>query len=318
MGQYLNDLPLGWVRLDHKNLPGRSVSSPSRYNSIGDIVGWRASKTARSGLNVGWRASNTARPGLNLWRPGPNNPGNACPITRHPTNYRPEKTYDGLSWDGCIYPWWRHQMETFSPLLARARHFPLPDGPGQVKLQVGQVDLNRFFLFISYKQMEELQISRSRASDDFEKRQALLALCEGNQPVTGGFPSQRPVTRSFEVFFDVRLNKRLNKQSRCRWFERPLCSLWRHCKDYVFVPCKSTPWNAFNSSWSSEFVALWGQTATQIWVNIVSGYSLLPDCTKPLLEPMLTCHRRCSMVFTWTISKVFTNLILNMSSDVTF
>ena len=29
---------------------------------------------------------------------------------------------------------------------------------------------------------------------------ALLALCEGNPPVTGGFPSQRPVTRSFEVF----------------------------------------------------------------------------------------------------------------------
>ena len=55
----------------------------------------------------------------------------------------------------------------------RACHFPLPDGLGQVKLQVGQVDLNRFFLFISYKQIEELQNSWSRASDDFEKRQAL-------------------------------------------------------------------------------------------------------------------------------------------------
>ena len=30
---------------------------------------------------------------------------------------------------------------------------------------------------------------------------ALLSLCEGNPPVTGGFPSQRPVTRSFDVFF---------------------------------------------------------------------------------------------------------------------
>ena len=35
----------------------------------------------------------------------------------------------------------------------------------------------------------------------------LLALCEGNSPVTGEFPSQRPVTRSFDVFFDLRLNK---------------------------------------------------------------------------------------------------------------
>ena len=39
--------------------------------------------------------------------------------------------------------------------------------------------------------------------------------------VTGEFPSQRPVTRSFDVLFDLRLNKRLNKQSRRRWFEKP-------------------------------------------------------------------------------------------------
>ena len=32
---------------------------------------------------------------------------------------------------------------------------------------------------------------------------ALLALCAGNSPVTGEFPSQRPVTRSFDVFFDL-------------------------------------------------------------------------------------------------------------------
>ena len=41
---------------------------------------------------------------------------------------------------------------------------------------------------------------------------ALLALCVENSPVTGEFPQQRSVTRSFDVFFDVRLNKRLNKQ----------------------------------------------------------------------------------------------------------
>ena len=35
---------------------------------------------------------------------------------------------------------------------------------------------------------------------------ALLALCEVNAPVTGGFPSQRPVMRSFDVFFDLWLN----------------------------------------------------------------------------------------------------------------
>ena len=41
---------------------------------------------------------------------------------------------------------------------------------------------------------------------------ALLALCVWNSPVTGEFPVQRPVTRSFDVFFDLRLNKRLSKQ----------------------------------------------------------------------------------------------------------
>ena len=69
-------------------------------------------------------------------------------------------------------PWWRHQMETFS---------------------------------------------------------ALLALCAGNSPVTGEFPAQRPVAQSFDVFFDLRLNKRLSKQWWGWWFETPWGSLWRHC-----------------------------------------------------------------------------------------
>ena len=41
----------------------------------------------------------------------------------------------------------------------------------------------------------------------------LLVNCAGNSPATGEFPAQRPVTRSFDVFFDLRLNKWLSKQS---------------------------------------------------------------------------------------------------------
>ena len=59
----------------------------------------------------------------------------------------------------------------------------------------------------------------------------LLALCVGNSRVTGEFPSQRPVTRSFDVFFDLRLNNRLSKQSRRQWFETPSRSLWRHSNE---------------------------------------------------------------------------------------
>ena len=42
------------------------------------------------------------------------------------------------------------------------------------------------------------------------------------------FPAQRPVTRSFDVFFDLRLNKRLSTQSWGWWFETPSSPLWRH------------------------------------------------------------------------------------------
>ena len=57
---------------------------------------------------------------------------------------------------------------------------------------------------------------------------AWLAICAENSPVPGEFPAQRPVTRSFDVFFDLRLNKRLSKQSWGWWFETISCSLWRH------------------------------------------------------------------------------------------
>ena len=50
-------------------------------------------------------------------------------------------------------------------------------------------------------------------TSSMETFSALLALCAGNSPVTGEIPAQRPVTRSFDIFFYLRLNKRLSKQS---------------------------------------------------------------------------------------------------------
>ena len=75
---------------------------------------------------------------------------------------------------------------------------------------------------------------------------ALLTICAGDSPVNGEFPAQRPVTGSFDVFFDLRLNERLSKQSWDRWFETPSRSLWRHsngdglgCK-YICKACLLT------------------------------------------------------------------------------
>ena len=58
---------------------------------------------------------------------------------------------------------------------------------------------------------------------------ALLAMCAGNSPVPGEFPAQRPMTRSFDVFFDLHLNKRLSKQSWGWWFDTSWRPLQRHC-----------------------------------------------------------------------------------------
>ena len=63
---------------------------------------------------------------------------------------------------------------------------------------------------------------------------AFLAICAGNSQVTGEFPAQRPVTQSFDVFFDLRLNKRLSKQLWGWWFEMLSHPLWRPCNVMTF------------------------------------------------------------------------------------
>ena len=64
---------------------------------------------------------------------------------------------------------------------------------------------------------------------------ALVAICAGNSPVPGEFPAQRPVTRGFDVLFDLHLNKRLSKQWWGWWFETPSRTLLRHCKVYAQI-----------------------------------------------------------------------------------
>ena len=65
---------------------------------------------------------------------------------------------------------------------------------------------------------------------------AQLSLCAGKSPATGEFPSQRPVVRSVDIFFDLRMNKRLSKQSWGWWYQTPSRSLWRHCNAWRSAP----------------------------------------------------------------------------------
>ena len=91
------------------------------------------------------------------------------------------------------------------------------------------------YLFVTYSHDRFLDSGGSDYHDDVIKSvetfSALLTLCSGNSPVTGEFPAPRPVTRSFDVFFDLRLNKRLSKHPRRWWFAAPSRPLWRHCND---------------------------------------------------------------------------------------
>ena len=106
---------------------------------------------------------------------------------------------------GKIFPWWHHQMETFS---------------------------------------------------------TLLALFAGNSLVTGEFPSWRPVRRSFDVFIDLHPKRWLSKQWRRQWFEKPTCSLWRHC-DISFLPLWFRPVKSFKNLEDNIFKLI-------LWIKIAA------------------------------------------------
>ena len=71
---------------------------------------------------------------------------------------------------------------------------------------------------------------------------ALLAICAGNSPVPGELIAQRPVARSFHVFFDLQPNERLSKQSWAWWFDAPSRPLWCHSNGLLMVPSQCQGW----------------------------------------------------------------------------
>ena len=119
--------------------------------------------------------------------------------------------------------WWRHragdndQFEQFAIMFEWFNVSRIMYKLGQIIQPISITLFQDASLCRVYNPIHEDVIKWKRFS-------ASLVLCAGNSPVTGEFPSQRPVTQSFDVFFDLRL-----KQSWGWWFETPLRSLWRHC-----------------------------------------------------------------------------------------
>ena len=95
---------------------------------------------------------------------------------------------------------------------------------------------------------------------------ALLILCEGNPPFTGGCPSQRPVKRSFDIFFDMRLNKRLIKQLDAGDLRRH-----RYHYDATVMSSKASPGCRTTIRWvCCHSVVIY----SLLWINKCSGFGL--------------------------------------------
>ena len=101
----------------------------------------------------------------------------------------------------------------------------------------------------------------------------LLAICAGNSPVPSEFPAQRPVGRSFDVFFDLRLNKRLSKQSWSWWFEMLSRPLWRQCNAVGARECNT-------------------HKVTQAYANLLNAH-------------LMTCHQDSTKNMSYRSFKLF-------------
>ena len=112
---------------------------------------------------------------------------------------------------------------------------------------------------------------------------AILAICAGNSPSTGEFPTQRPVTRSFDVFFDLCLNKWLSKQSLGWWFETPSRPLWCHCNVCHFL------WRCHDMEIFHILLALCAGNQPLWWCHDMKSLStLLAFCAGN--PPLWWCH----------------------------
>ena len=156
------------------------------------------------------------------------------------------------------YSWWRHQMETFS---------------------------------------------------------ALLALCAGNSSLSGEFPAQRPVTRSFDVSFDLHPNKRSSKQWWGWWFETPLCPLWRHRNAianprlwpcHVTVTCKLWSYEAIIRKYSGQN----GEISSSLsWVSLWKS----PWDIK-WADPSVITRKPLNRYVNWPLDEVIYKIISSSST----
>ena len=141
----------------------------------------------------------------------------------------------------------------------------------------------QFYLCISSKgffffAQDQITIASNSDREDLEHHDDVIKwkhfprywpFVRGIHQYTVEFPAQRPVTRSFVVFFDLRQNKLLSKKSLGRWFETPSHSLWRHCNDAQH-PGSLPPGQISDCPTLS-----WHHHIVRPWLSLLITYNLL-------------------------------------------
>ena len=120
----------------------------------------------------------------------------------------------------------------------------------------------------------------------------------------GEFPTQRPVTRSFDVFFDLRLNIRVSKQSWGWCFETPSWSLWRQCNAFeVPVVCQRPLWDYYTAPMASKCMhnVWWGLTfATLLGLHDVITQTHFPCSYRRKSITQRATNRYIFLILDWS------------------
>ena len=131
------------------------------------------------------------------------------------------------------------------------------------------------FVFQSQKKKNWSHTAVRCNHDDVIKRKHFLPYW----PVTSEFPAQRPVTRRFDVFFDLRLTKWLSKQQWGWWIEMSSCPSWRHHNDVddiyqQLTPCEINMVDRFNRGhFTSHTQCISNEKKIETYLTIKSHYT---------------------------------------------
>ena len=179
----LQDFSLRWR---HNELDGVSDHQPHDC-LLNRLFGCRSKKTSKlrvAGLCAGNSPGTGEFPAQMA-----SNAENVSIWWRHHVCFGSLRVIDGPGWCHIQYNWWR--LEDVC-------------GLGYYEMSCQETPLRAPALCVKNLTFV-LVVALPSWRHQMETFSALLALCVGNSPVTGEFPSQRPVTQSFDVFFDLRL-----------------------------------------------------------------------------------------------------------------